>query len=100
MKISRLLGFYCLTLCWSNPGWALDSSAAHPVPAKHAQAKVSCYDCHQAENPTGPAAPAACMDCHGDAPAMAEQTRTRVPNPHAPPLAACTSCHRQHPPAK
>jgi hypothetical protein len=44
------------------------------------------------------------MDCHGDAPAVAELTRQLPVNPHAPPRPphpgpyVCTECHRQHQP--
>jgi len=102
MKFTRLLGFLCCLLGWSSPAPALDGRS---LPAKHAQAGVTCHDCHGTLEPKGPAAAGACMDCHGDAPAVAELTGKLPVNPHRPPkpphvpLGACTDCHRQHQPA-
>jgi hypothetical protein len=99
MKFTQILGFYCLCACTANPGWAADGKV---LPAKHAKGGVTCFDCHQAEKPAGAAPAGTCMDCHGDAPAMAELTRQLPVNPHMPPRAphpgpfACTDCHHQH----
>ena len=96
MKKTRLLVFSCLWAFCTLPALA----AEHPLPARHTEKKLNCNACHGTAEPTGNASQSACIDCHGDGPAMAEETRDRKPNPHAPPLADCTSCHRQHPPAK
>jgi hypothetical protein len=101
MQYARLLALFCVWSGLSNPGWAVESRT---LPAPHAKAGVTCHDCHQSEAPAGAAPESACMDCHGDLPAMAAQTRDLAVNPHAvrkaphPGPFACTECHRQHRP--
>jgi hypothetical protein len=98
MRVILLLGF----CCWFGSGIA---GRAVTLPAPHAKANVSCFDCHHEEKPTKPAFEAACIDCHGDAPAMTATTRQLPVNPHTQPKAphpgpfACTDCHHQHRPA-
>jgi hypothetical protein len=101
MHFTRLQGFLWVALCWSGPGWTAELRA---LPAAHAKSSISCFDCHHAQKPTGAADAAGCMDCHGDAPAVAALTKGLPVNPHAPPKAphpplnACPECHRQHQP--
>ncbi|MDR3673314.1 MAG: cytochrome c3 family protein [Holophaga sp.] len=98
MKFTQLQGILWLTLC-CRPGLALDSPT---LPAAHAKASISCFDCHHTQKPVSAAGAAGCMDCHGDAPAVAELTRSLPVNPHKTPaaphpaLGACPDCHRQH----
>jgi hypothetical protein len=78
-------------------------AGSKPLPPKHTKAGVSCYDCHQLEEPTkAPATSDACMNCHGDGPAMAAETAKHPGNPHKD-LATgklgptvCFDCHGQH----
>lgn len=103
-------GVGAATMCFllslgAVPAWALGGPAGHPLPAKHAKAGVTCFDCHQEEVPSRKAvADNSCMACHGDFAAMADLTRDLPVNPHAAPAPphpgpfTCTDCHRQHQP--
>jgi len=103
MRVARLLG--CCLWAWVAIGWAADGAAGRNLPPSHAKAGVTCFDCHQAEKPTVAASSGPCMDCHGDAPAVAELTKKLPVNPHVTPKAphpgpfTCTDCHHQHRPA-
>jgi hypothetical protein len=103
MHAAQVLGILCLGLGWAH---SLAAAQGRPLPQKHVKAGVTCHDCHQAEAPAKAADGSACMDCHGDLPAMAAATKDRKVNPHAVPKPphpgpfACVECHRQHrPPA-
>ena len=102
MEVSHILAVCCIGFF---SAFAARAGDAHALPARHAKAGVTCFDCHQEETPSArPVDPGKCMDCHGDGPAMAATTRQLPVNPHAPPPKphpgpfACTDCHRQHQP--
>jgi len=93
------LAFASLTLA-AGPALVAGS---RPMPPKHVKAGLTCYDCHQKEEPDHAAIPDdSCMNCHGDYPAMAAYTAKLPINPHNPPTKnnhpkfVCTECHHQH----
>jgi len=100
MRVTQLLGIGFLAAALAGPVRADGRS----LPARHAKAGVTCFDCHQKEKPTDGATGSTCMDCHGDLPAMAVLTKGLPVNPHMalkaphPGPFACTDCHRQHQP--
>ena len=103
MKAFPWLGLLVIgSLC--TPGRAAQDAKHAPAPI-HVKAGLSCFRCHHEEAPTkAPASDEACVDCHGDAPAVAVATQKLPVNPHNPPAAkhtktfACTECHCQHKP--
>jgi len=79
------------------------AAGSRTLPPRHAKAGLTCYDCHQKEEPEHAAVPNdSCMNCHGDDPAMAAYTAKLAVNPHNPPARnnhpkfVCTECHHQH----
>lgn len=101
MKLTFALSVFSLTLL---PTLALAAKDRPQPQPKHAKATLSCYNCHQEENPTSGTGvtEAACMACHGDLPELAVTTKALPVNPHAqrpaphPRIPACKECHRQH----
>lgn len=76
--------------------WASSEFADHT----HAQASVTCDQCHDTFFPEKKPATDACLRCHGTYTHLAELTEPEVegPNPHASHLGepSCTSCHNAH----
>ena len=102
MKSSKFLGLI-LVCALVGPLGAAETSKHAASP--HSKSAISCFDCHQEETPTkAPADSQTCMDCHGDAPAVADLTKQLPVNPHNPPAAKhtktydCIDCHYQHKP--
>lgn len=105
MRVSHFLTVCCMGFFGTFSLAAGNEAASHPLPPKHTQVGVTCYDCHQEETPSQkPVAEESCMACHGDFPAMAALTKGLTVNPHKiPPKPhpgpfTCTDCHRQHKP--
>jgi fumarate reductase flavoprotein subunit len=100
MKFTYALPLACVFALWSSQA----SAAEHALLGKHAKNTVTCYHCHQEENPKNGAGvtDASCIACHGDLAELAEQTKGLPVNPHTQPKAphpgpvACKECHRQH----
>ena len=104
MKSARILSVCLFVLPWALGPGAAAVGATLPLQAKHAKATLSCYNCHQEENPTTGAGvtDGSCMACHGDFAEMAVVTKALPVNPHTQPPAphpgpaACKECHKQH----
>ena len=102
MRPSLMAAFILILFSSAVP--ARLEAASKPLPRKHVQNNLSCFNCHHKEVPTeGAVADDSCMVCHGDYAAMAAYTRHLPVNPHDPPKKkghpgpfACTECHHQH----
>lgn len=78
---------------------AFASAGEHVLKGSHLKVKLNCQTCHGKETPAAaPAKDQACIDCHGDYPAMVETTKHLPKNPHAVEKkdTLCFSCHKQH----
>ncbi|SHH96688.1 cytochrome c3 family protein [Desulfofustis glycolicus] len=79
---------------------------AQPLPLDHIHllSGIGCGDCHSDPATPGPVGMDTCLECHGSARDVADETAQLDPNPHDSPHYGvdldCTLCHYQHQPSE
>jgi len=110
-RVSRCCGFLyvvpVVVLCAALVGAARSpvaeagSKARNALLSKHADHAIGCPGCHGKMKKQPVIQTAKCLECHGDAKALAERTAKVTPrNPHNSrhygTEADCRLCHREH----
>jgi fumarate reductase flavoprotein subunit len=64
----------------------------------HADAGLTCADCHETDTPSKGTEEPKCLECHESRDAVAERTKEQDPNPHFghEDGLSCNRCHKEH----